>query len=196
MPSTVANLGKMYVKNSGAWSHKSRGEVFLKQSGVQEALDNVFLKNAGTWYPMFPMIALSRWGITTFAGSDLLQNGASSVQDFADTHLTNILASNDEGITFDLPATSATTYGYFATPTLLGEAEFRDDDNPAFPGGWDGATWSSDPWSDGTWENKGPTTVQFDGGRGVEDWYVYRQDNPELPAMTWRINWPSRPAGS
>jgi hypothetical protein len=197
MASRVSSLGKMYLKKSGAWDQTKRGEAYLKQAGVQREVENIFLKHGGEWFPMFPMIAPARWGYAPFAGLDLLQSGASSVADFLDNHINNLMPDHDDGTRFTVQLPDAVTYCYFAYPTIMGDAAAFLDTVSMFTGGWDGATWSFDPFSDMTFLNMGPLTVQYDGGRGVEDFYVYRTDyQGPSAALPWAVSYPNRPANS
>ena len=190
-------MPSMHIKNGGAWDQVKRGEAFMKQAGVQEKLDNIFLKNGGVWYPMFPLIAESRWGYAPFAGADLLQSTETSVQEFMDNNLSTLLPSNADGEQFSVALPDSNTYAYFATPAIMGSGVLFLDTVSQFTGGWDGATWSLDPFSDGSFLNYGPTTVQYDGGRGVESWHVYRTDYPgPSSSVPWEVTYPNRPADS
>lgn len=196
MPSRVATLGKMYLKGSGTWDQTKRGEAFLHQSGAHQKLDNIFLKKNGEWYPMFPLIAPARWGYAPFAGTSLTEGGATSVKDFLDNWINNLMDGHENGEQFTLALPDANTYAYFAVPVILNDVAFLDTLS-MFTGGWDGATWSFDPFSDMSFLNTGPITVQYDGGRGLEDFYVYRTDYPgPSSAVPWSVSYPNRPAGS
>lgn len=92
---------------------------------------------------------------------------AYSVDSASEIEALQTTSDSSDNQTFSVSA-SASEYGYFAYPAVLGLATFTDTSS-GISGGWDGASWPADGSIGSTY---GPITVQKDG----IDWYVYRTD--------------------
>lgn len=134
---------------------------------------------------------MPRWGYGPFSGPHQTENGFTSAQQLVEslTGLTILPSTNDdEMLNIQLP--DANTYAYFLCPVSLGTVNFLDTLS-MFTGGWDGSTWSFDPFADGSFMNMGPALITYNDGTGPAQWALYRTDytGPWNPAIPWRISY-------
>ena len=172
------------IKDAGTFKGDLvKGEVSVKQSGTWKQAEQVYVKDGGTWYQMFPDLQLPRWGVGGFSDVDLM-GGKSGLdqaggayetwtgpQDFIDSVLTTIFPDQSDGqiINYNVPFPD---YLYFACPKGETGSMTPTDTGTGFPGGWDGIQ-----WADGGFDvTAGPLEFTYDDGNGATTWYVYRTD--------------------
>jgi len=135
------------------------------QISIPHASD--FVKGVAPTSPHFPVYGLGVIGIHNDSGI---------------LSLTSQFVSNANA-TFTINVTSG-HYGYFATPSNLGIAEFTNT-STNLQGGWDGASWPSDG-SIGI--QNGPIAVLRNIGGIVQTWYLYRTDFPGIGNATYKVS--------
>lgn len=186
----------LLIKSLGLWKEIVKSKFKINSSGTVVEPVQGFIKNSGTWVPIWTEDAgvinvafgVAQFSDTDFTGGKLAQNQAgqpydtwTGVQDFIDSALTlQPLVGNSVDIadTLDFPY-----YGYFAHPASLGLAQFADGSS-GFPGGWDGIEWEDG----GMGSTSGPKLVQYDDGTGLADWYVYRTNFSGIGESSWTVS--------